>query len=344
MASTLRFLDAPPAHAQQTLEHAVREGLTQTPKTLPCRFFYDEVGSGLFEQICELPEYYPTRTERALFERWADAMIARATGDASALAMTELGSGSSCKTRLLIEAALRRQDRLVYTPIDISGDFLHASAQSLLREYHPALDVTAIAAEYSDALRLLPPAASDTPQLFLFLGSNIGNFERPDAVALLCEMRARLRPDDRILIGVDCVKEVATLEAAYNDVAGVTAAFNKNLLTRINRELGADFALDAWTHAAPFVQDRARIEMWLRSDRDQTVTIPASDGTETKFLFRQGEGIHTENSHKYTPSAFESLCAEADLQIAQVWSDDREWFSVLLLEPAHAALSGASAS
>ena len=331
MPSTFRFLEAPHA-AVQTLESAVLQGLTQTPKTLPCRFFYDEVGSALFEQICDLPEYYPTRTERALFDRHADAMIAAAVGGADALAMTELGSGSSCKTRLLIEAALRRQSRLAYTPIDISGDFLRASAMTLQREY-PPLDVTAIAAEYSAGLHLLPPSDPATPQLFLFLGSNIGNFERPDAVALLHEMRAKMGDDDRILIGVDRVKDVATLEAAYNDAAGVTAAFNKNLLARLNRELGADFDLDQWTHTAPFVADRARIEMWLMSDIDQTVTIPMSDGGTATFTFAPGEGIHTENSHKYTPSAFEALCAEADLHIQQVWSDEREWFSVLLLQP-----------
>lgn len=331
MLSAFRFVEAPPAHAQQTLEQAVLEGLSASPKTLPCRFFYDAAGSELFEQICDLPEYYPTRTERTLFDLHADDMIAAAAGSAGALALTELGSGSSYKTRLLIEAALRRQDRLHYTPIDISGDFLRTSALALQSEY-PTLDVTAIAAEYSQALRLLPEGDPAVPQLFLFLGSNIGNFETADAAQLLREMRARMRPNDRLLIGVDRVKDTATLEAAYDDAAGVTAAFNKNLLARINRELHADFDLDQWTHTAPFVADRARVEMWLISNIDQTVTLVAESG-HVEFRFARGEGIHTENSHKYTPSAFEALCADADLRIQEIWSDPQEWFSVLLLQP-----------
>jgi L-histidine N-alpha-methyltransferase len=332
MVSEFHFIDIPATHARQTLEHAVLEGLSQNPPTLPCRFFYDETGSVLFERICELPEYYPTRTERAIFARYADEIVA-AMG-ASKLAMTELGSGSSCKTRLLIEAALRRQELLSYTPIDISGDFLRASAATLLREY-PELTITAVAGEYRDALPALPEPTD--PHLFLFLGSNIGNFETADAIDLLRDLRARLRPQDRVLVGVDQVKAVPVLEAAYDDAAGVTADFNKNLLVRINHELGADFDPESWEHRAPFVAEKTRVEMWLISQTDQTVTLHTADGDELSFLFRKGDGIHTENSHKYTPESFRALCHAANLDIRHSWTDPDHYFAVMLLGPEPAA-------
>lgn len=323
MISALRFIDVPPAHPQESFENVVRTGLSQKRKSLPCRFFYDTVGSALFERICQLPEYYPTRTERAILERHAPEML-EAAGEN--IALIELGSGSSCKTRLLLDAALTRQRSLHYTPIDISRDFLRRSAQELLAEY-PRLSITALAAEYHDALAVLPD--QDGPRLILFLGSNIGNFEPRDAAAFLTRMRARMRPEDRILIGVDLVKEVRVLEAAYRDADGVTEAFNKNVLARINQEIDGDFDLDLWEHRAPWNADASRIEMWLVSRCDQTATIAGDD----TFLFRQGEGIHTENSHKYTPESFSRLCASAGLGVQDSWRDARDWFAMFLLRP-----------
>jgi dimethylhistidine N-methyltransferase len=334
----LEVIDVPPAHPQETLHHAVEEGLSGPLKTLPCRFFYDEIGSLLFERICQIPEYYPTRTERSILERHADAMIAAASGDAAELSVIELGSGSSCKTRLLIEAALRRQRHLHYVPIDISGSFLRSSAETLLNDY-PRLSITAIAAEYRDALTALPPEDADRPRLFLFLGSNIGNFAPCEAISLLAAIRGQMKPSDRALVGTDLVKSPTVLTAAYNDAAGVTEAFNKNLLARINRELGADFDLDRWEHRAPWVPERSRIEMWLVSQERQTVTVGALN---RRVQFEAGEGIHTENSHKFTPDSFSAIGTAADLAVARIWTDPREWFAVTLLRPTAFEASGAA--
>jgi len=325
MISPFHFVEAPLRRVALSLEQAVLEGLFAEPKTLPCRFFYNEAGSELFEQICDLPEYYPTRTERGVLERYADAMIR--TAGPHPLTIVELGSGSSVKTRLLIEAALRRQSTLHYVPIDISGDFLRASAQVLAADYS-ALRITAIGAEYGAAMELLPER--DAPRLFLFLGSNIGNFDKTEATALLTSLRCQMGPDDRLLIGVDLVKDIAVLEAAYNDSQGITAAFNKNLLVRINHELGADFDLDLWEHRAPYNTELDRIEMWLYSRADQFVTLPSAGCHVT---FRKGEGIHTENSHKYTPASFAVLAAAAGLTIQETWTDPRGWFASFLLRP-----------
>ncbi len=239
----------------------------------------------------------------------------------------EFGSGSSYKTRLLLEAALARQSHLHYLPIDISADFLYGSAQALLHT-HDRLHVTALAAEYLDGIAALP--ALDAPRLILFLGSSIGNFTRDEATDFLTHVRCRMQPQDRLLIGIDLLKERAVIEAAYNDAAGVTAAFNKNLLARINGELGANFDLDAFDHIAPFVEAESRIEMRLVSRRRQKVYVPV---IEQDFLFHPGETIHTENSHKYSLPDFASLCAEAGLTVRQRWQDARDWFALLLLEP-----------
>jgi dimethylhistidine N-methyltransferase len=328
----LRFVQAPPTRAtDDSLAQAVLAGLSARPRTLPCRFFYDDAGSALFEQICELPEYYPTRVERGILERFADDMI-DAAARGRPLTLVELGSGSSVKTRLLIEAALRGQSSLHYIPIDISGDFLRESAGSLLTD-HACLAITAIAAEYEEALRLLPPSDGH-PRLFLFLGSNVGNFCTGDATTLLTSIRAQMASVDRLLVGVDLVKDQAILEAAYNDRQGVTAAFNKNLLVRINREVGADFDIDLWDHLAPFQTQASRIEMWLFSRCNQTVSIPS---LHADFAFHTGDGIHTENSHKYTPAGFRELCAFAGLEVEDVWTDPDHWFASFLVRPADGA-------
>lgn len=311
------------------LHDAVIAGLSAPRRRLPCRFFYDEAGSALFERICDLEEYYPTRTERSILHSNADAIIAAA--GTHCLTLIELGSGSSAKTRLLLDAALRRQLALAYIPIDISSAFLAESADALRAEY-PRLHVAPIAAEYRAALCALPAPEEDGARLFIFLGGNIGNFEWGEAASLLASLRCRMRPQDRLLVGMDRVKETAVLTAAYNDRAGVTAAFNKNLLARINRELGADFDLAGWEHDAPFRADLGRIEMWLVSTRDQTVRVG-----DRRFIFHAGERIHTENSHKYTPASFGDLARTAGLCVEQAWSDPRDWFTVSLLRSAATA-------
>jgi L-histidine N-alpha-methyltransferase len=320
----LDFLEAPSRHLPLPFQTVVSQGLAAAQKHLPCRFFYDTPGSHLFEQICGLPEYYPTRTEQAILQRHAQELTARAGSD---LTLVEFGSGSSFKTRLLMDALLTRQTHLHYLPIDISREFLHQSARVLLTEY-PQLSITAIAGEYNDAIEALPTDAE--PRLFLFLGSNIGNFEREEAVAFLKRIRRCMRPDDRLLLGVDLVKERAVLEAAYNDAAGVTAAFNKNLLLRCNRELDADFDLTQFAHHAPFIEAEARIEMRLISQCAQTVTLGA---TGERFAFRAGEILHTEYSHKYTLSDVYALCQQAGLETLACRQDERGWFNVSLLAP-----------
>lgn len=321
----LRFLEAHGAHVPETLCQLVDEGLSLPQKTLPCRCFYDTAGSRLFEQICRLPEYYLTRTEQAILERYAGEMLEAAGND---LAMVEFGSGSSYKTRILISAALARQPALHYVPIDISTAFLRDSAETLLEEY-ARLSITAVAGEYRDGIEVLP--AHEGPRLILFLGSNIGNFEAEEAVAFLAAIRNRMEPRDRILIGVDLLKDRAILHAAYNDSRGITAEFNKNLLHRINHELGGDFPIASFQHDAPFMEAQARIEMRLVSRSAQRVRIRATD---REYAFEAGEFIHTEYSHKYTLDAFADLCRRAGLAAQHRWLDPREWFAVLLLRPA----------
>jgi L-histidine Nalpha-methyltransferase len=306
----------------------VARGLGATAKRLPCRFFYDAEGSRLFEQICTLPEYYPTRTEEDIL-RSAAGDIIDAVGEK--VALSEFGSGDSRKTRILIEALLERQDRLIYVPVDISVAHLEQAAHQLLQEYR-RLWLTAIGGEYHDAIPYLP--RHDGPRLILFLGGNIGNFASLDAAAFLARVRREMTARDRLLVGFDRVKPARLLEAAYDDAAGVTAAFNKNLLARINRELGGRFDLEAFAHHAPFIEAAQRVEMRLVSTRAQSVRIAALD---REYGFRAGEAIHTEDCHKYTPGAFGRLASAAGLAIAESWTDARGWFTLALLARREAA-------
>ena len=320
----LRFADVRTEVPGERLCDTVYRGLTATPKTLPPRLFYDHAGSELFEAITDLPEYYPTRTEQSILERHAERIVA-AVGEG--LTLVEFGSGSSRKTRLLIEAALARQGALRYVPIDISRAFLRESSETLLGEY-PGLEIEALCGEYFDAARALPSA--DGPRLVLFLGSNIGNLSDEDAVAFLTRLREGLKPHDRILVGTDMVKDRRVLEAAYDDAQGITARFNLNLLARLNRELDADFSLALFRHHAPYDPDLNRIEMRLVSLGDQTVRVGALD---SEFAFRDGEAIVTEWSQKYTLESFAALCAPAGLEVVRSWTDEKEWFTEWLLMP-----------
>lgn len=307
-----------PGSAAETLAVAVRRGLESHPRTLPWTFFYDEAGSRLFEEICRLPEYYLTRTEDAILRAQAGAMV---EGWERSPALVELGSGSASKTRRLIGAALRRYGRIHYVPIDVSPTALAESAQALVRQF-PELRVTAYAASYRGTLQGVA-ARIGGPRLWIFLGSSLGNYAPDEAVALLAEVAEAMGPDDRLLLGTDLVKDPAVLEAAYDDAQGVTARFNLNLLVRINRELGADFDLDRFAHRAVYRPDLARVEMHLVSRADQTVRVP---GANLSVNFSEGETIHTESSHKYTPETLAALAARAGLAEEAAWTDPQGFF------------------
>jgi L-histidine N-alpha-methyltransferase len=301
----------------------VHKGLTADPKYLPCCYFYDGEGSLLFEEICALPEYYLTRAEREILEARADELITRFGVPPT---LVELGSGSAAKTRLLIESCLSRHGTLRYVPIDICRVMLEESSLQLLEEY-PCLEILAIAAEYRDGLRHLQTLGAN-PKLILWLGSNVGNFHRPEAVRFLQEVRATMADGDALLVGIDLRKERALLEPAYDDSHGITADFNLNLLTRINRELGGHFDLDAFRHRATYNEDLGRIEMDLVSKKDQHVPI---DSLDLQVSLSAGEAIHTENSYKYSFAEIESLASASGFQITSQWLDDRRRFSVTLL-------------
>lgn len=303
----------------------VAAGLTRRRKRLSCRWLYDAAGSALFEEICDLPEYYLTRAEQAILERHADAIAAAVPGGVE---LVELGSGSARKTRLVIEALLRRAGRLRYVPIDISHTMLRDSSQGLLGDY-PALEIAAVAAEYQAGLRTLRPDPA-RPKLVLWLGSNVGNFTRGEAARFLRGVRRTLASRDRLLLGVDLRKDRAILEAAYDDAAGVTARFNKNLLVRVNRDLGGDFALDAFAHRARYDERLGRVEMHLVSARAQAVRVGALDLT---VRFGAGESIHTESSYKYSADELASLGRAAGLRVEQSWLDPERRFSLSLLAP-----------
>jgi dimethylhistidine N-methyltransferase len=299
---------------------AVRRGLSARPKTLPCQFFYDEAGSQLFERICGLREYYPTRTEDAILREHAGAMV---SGFARPPAVVELGSGSSTKTRRLIASALARYGELHYLPIDVSPTILEESASALAREF-PGLRITGYAADYRVALGRLAGRLR-RPKLVVFLGSSLGNFEPAEAVDLLRHVAATLGPGDRFLLGTDLDKDAATLEAAYDDAEGVTARFNRNLLARINRELGGEFDLERFAHRALYRADRRRVEMHLVSLGAQAVRIP---GAGVTARFADGESIHTENSHKYTPADLAALAEAAGFAEEGAWRDRSGLFQV----------------
>ena len=316
--------------ANEGLAGDVRRGLTAARKFLLPKYFYDDLGSRLFDAICLLPEYYLTRAEDEIFARHAaDIVEAAAGGDgdhdgARRLALLELGSGSATKTRRIIEALVGRQGRLVYVPVDISPAALEESARLLLQSY-PALRVEAYAGDYAAALpRLREHVEDDARALVLFLGSNIGNFDPAEARALLQALRHALRAGDRVLVGADLKKDKGTLEAAYDDALGVTAAFNLNLLARINRELGADFDPRGFRHVAVYDERAGRVEMHLESARAQAVRIGALDLAVT---FAEGERVHTENSYKYDLGELLNLATATGFRSTNTWLDEAERFS-----------------
>jgi len=303
---------------------AVSEGLLSRPKWLPSWLFYDAAGSRLFDQITELPEYYVTRTERAILAARAEEIVERAAGE-QALRIVELGAGSCDKTRLLLRAAVDRQDTVVYEPVDVSASALEEAQERIECEIAGVL-VAPRVLDYSRDFTLEPPYPGER-RMVLYIGSSIGNFEPGEARQLLESVRAALAPGDAMLLGVDMVKDRDTLLTAYDDAAGVTAAFNRNVLVRLNRELGADFDPEAFAHRAVWNASKARIEMHLESVQEQEVQL---SGVDLRLHFAQGETIHTENSYKYRPGQAEAMLREAGFAPEVTWTDEKGWFSVCL--------------
>jgi len=301
----------------------VRAGLTAVPKRLAPKYFYDDLGSALFEAICELPEYYLTRVETQILERYADEMIAALPGPVE---LVEFGSGSARKTRVLVAAALAVQDELAYHPIDISASALIGSASVLAREFD-RLSVTAYASDYVEVLASARLRTSKRV-LAMFLGSNIGNYQPDAAAELLSRMSASFKPGDGLLLGTDLKKETSVLERAYNDPTGVTAAFDKNLLARINRELGGRFDLDAFSFAARYDAVRGSVDSFLVAQRGMTVPIV---GLDLDVRFSPAETIHTESSFKFDARDIERLAARSGFRVQAVWTDDERRFAVTLL-------------
>jgi L-histidine Nalpha-methyltransferase len=314
-----------PAVRPSPIAEEVLRGLCASPKTLPPKLFYDAEGSHLFEQITETAEYYPTRTERCILQACAARIVAQAGGD-ECLTLVEMGAGSASKTRALIEALLARQMRLAFYPVDVSPAALRGAVSSLNGDY-PQLAVNPVVADYEHhmpQLRALPGR-----KLALFIGSTIGNFEPEEAVQFLARMRQSLAPGDAILLGFDMKtgKDESVLHAAYNDAQGVTDRFNKNVLGRINRELGGQFNLESFAHVAFWNESMSRIEMHLESRVEQRVYV---QDLRRGFYFSRGERIHTENSYKFTADSIASLLQQSGLKLENTWTDPKGWFSEVL--------------
>jgi len=314
-----QFHDLTPA--EESFRDAILGGLGRRQKSIPCRFLYDERGSDLFEQICELPEYYLTRTEMALLAERADE-IGRLAGRHAQL--IEFGSGASRKVRLLLDALA---EPAAYVAIDISREPLRRAAEEVAADF-PDVPVVAVCADYLQPLRLPAlPARGEGRRLGFFPGSTIGNFVPDEAVDFLAGCRRVVGRGGAMLVGVDLKKDPAVLDAAYNDSAGITAAFNLNLLERINRELDADFDLDRFAHEAFYNQAAGRIEIYIRSLADQIVTVAGR-----AIRFAAGERIHTEDSCKYSIGEFQRLAGRAGFRPVRHWTDADDLFSMHLLE------------
>jgi dimethylhistidine N-methyltransferase len=297
----------------------VLEGLRDTPKRLPPKYFYDATGSRLFQQITELPEYYLTRCELGILRENAAGMAKLIPQGAC---LVEFGSGSSAKVRILLQAA---PQVAAYVPVDISADVLEGEAAVLRRDF-PKLSVSPLAGDFTQTVEL-PASLTAVPKVGFFPGSTVGNFEPHEAAAFLRNAGRILGRDSILIIGVDLIKDAAILNAAYNDQAGVTEAFNLNLLARINRELSADFKLENFEHHAFYNRERHRIEMHLASAKRQKVKVCG----ET-IDFRAGETIHTENSYKYSVPSFGALARGSGWMPAGLWTDAKTYYSVHALK------------
>ena len=316
------------AHAEARVQNPqmlaeVAAGLSAPQKELSPKYFYDHRGSELFEEITRLPEYYQTRTERALLESWMPSLV-RSLGTRS---LVELGAGSAEKSRVILDAMRATGLAELYVPIDVSATFLSHTAARLRREY-PGLLVEPAIADISEELNL--PRWMPRPAMYAFLGGTIGNFYPPEAIRLLGRVRAAMQPGDRFLMGVDLRKDVARIEAAYNDAQGVTAAFNRNMLRVLNHELGADFEPMAFEHRAFYEPETHRIEMHLVSTRSQEVNIPGIDPVR----FAAGESLRTEISCKHDRGSVGGLFAVAGLRIESWQTDPEALFALVVGAPA----------
>ena len=311
------FVDLAPG--EESFRDAVLNGLSQSPKSLPCKFFYDSRGSALFEAICETPEYYLTRTETAILEACAGAIAARIGPHCR---LIELGSGASRKVRLLLDAL---EAPLAYVPVDISRDHLRAAAAALAGDF-PALQVVAVCADYTRPFDLPSLAGPAGKRVGFFPGSTIGNFEPEGVVGFLKHCGHLLGPGAEMLIGADVRKDKRVLDAAYNDSAGLNAAFNLNLLVRIQNELDSDIEIDSFEHLAFYNPEEGRVELYIRSLLAQTASIAGS-----RFEFAAGELIHTENSYKYAMPQFRELAARAGFDTLDTWTDAEDRFAVYYL-------------
>lgn len=320
LQNAMRMTEVPQPVTDERQE--ILEGLRDRPKHVSPRFFYDERGSQLFEEICEQPEYYPTRTELDIMENNLDEMAGLL---GPAVSLIEYGSGSSTKTRLLLD---RLQDPAAYVPVDISKEHLASTAEQLAADY-PDIEVLPVCTDFTKPFPLPVPQRAVARNVVYFPGSTIGNFNIDEAVGLMKVMRGEAGDGGGLLIGVDLVKSRDILEPAYNDAAGVTADFNLNLLRRLNREHDADFKLDSFRHQAVYDEDHQRIEMRLIAKEKQTVHV----GNEA-FAFEEGEHIVTEHSHKFGVEQFAELAARAGFDVRSVWMDEDEFFSVQYLDAA----------
>lgn len=315
---TLNYLDG---KYKNDIAKDIRECLTASQKHIPCKYFYDARGSRLFEDICRLPEYYPTRTELAILREIAPELM----GTFAHKDLVELGSGGNLKIQTLLDAAGEsNRATLRYIPVDISKSAIVEAAQGLLERY-PELQVLGVVADFTSQLDVLP---TERPLMFCFLGSTIGNMEEDEGIALLQSISRKMQPDDRLLVGFDMVKSKETLEAAYNDSRGVTSEFNKNVLNVLNKELNANFDPSHFDHLAFFNEAGSRIEMHLMANHDISVKLESID---VEVEFKRGETIHTENSRKFTKKSIEDMAARAGLCI-QNWHLDRNgWFSLVVM-------------
>jgi L-histidine Nalpha-methyltransferase len=316
MIDGARFAFHDLAPGEENFRDAVLYGLGRPRKAIPCKFFYDARGSALFEEICRLPEYYPTRTEIAILEENASDIAAQMGPHCR---LIEFGSGASRKARILLEELDRP---VAYVPVDISREHLRDAATSLAEDF-PAVPVIAVCADYTRAFPMPPLPGARGKRVGFFPGSTIGNFEPEPAVGFLANYARILGPGGEMLIGVDLKKDPEILDAAYNDRAGVTAAFNLNLLERVNRELDGDLDIDRFEHVAFYNEADGRVEIYIRSLVEQEARI-----ADRRICFAAGELIHTEYSYKYAVPEFRALAARAGFRPVDTWTDPAELFSV----------------
>ena len=319
--SKLQYFKPHASKVEKTFSEEIFSSLNQESKFINPKFFYDQKGSALFEQICSLPEYYPTRTEISILKRISKDLLTHVKEN---FRIVELGSGASVKTRMILDLFTNLQEKTEYFPIDIS-EILTESSEKLLKIYD-TLHITGIVDSYEGGLKFLN-AYDDKNNLILFLGSSFGNFSYEDGIYFLKKINATMKPGDLFLIGLDLVKDKGILEAAYNDSKNITANFNLNVLSRINDELDADFDLNNFSHHAIYNEEKQRIEMYLRSLVSQSIVISKSNFV---LKLKKDELIHTEHSHKYTTSQISTILEDAGFKIKQMWSDENNYFSLTL--------------